>query len=75
MSFFIKNDEVWEKYKQTWDVVKNKLGIKSHSEPIYKQKYLKSKVREFYGVIKTDFMGIYQYQKKYALCLHYLHKY
>ena len=75
MSFFIKNDEVWEKYKQTWDVVKNKLGIKSHSEPIYKQKYLKSKVREFDGVIKTDFMGIYQYQKKYALYLHYLHKY
>ena len=35
MSFLIKNDEVQEKYKQIWDVIKNKLGIKFHSEPIY----------------------------------------
>ena len=57
MSFLIKDDEVWEKYKQSWDVIKNKLGIKFHSEPIYKQKYLKAKVREFDGVIKTNFLG------------------
>ena len=57
MSFFIKDDEVWEKYKQIWDVIKNKLGIKFHSEPIYEQKYLKAKVREFDGVIKTNFLG------------------
>ena len=49
MSFFIKDDEVWEKYEQIWDVIKNKLGIKFHSEPIYEQKYLKAKVREFDG--------------------------
>ena len=35
MSFFIKDDEVWEKYEQIWDVIKNKLGIKFHSKPIY----------------------------------------
>ena len=57
MSFFIKDDEVWEKYKKNWDVIKNILGIKSHSEPIYKQKYLKPKVREFDGVIKTNLLG------------------
>ena len=28
MSFLIKNDEVWEKYEEIWDVIKNKLGIK-----------------------------------------------
>ena len=44
MSFFIK-DEVWEKYKQIWDVIKNKLGIKFHSEPIYEKKILKSKIK------------------------------
>ena len=38
MSFLIKDGEVWEKYEQIWDVIKNKLGIKFHSEPIYKQK-------------------------------------
>ena len=56
MSFFIK-DEVWEKYKKIWDLIKNKLNIKFHSKPIYEQKYLKAKVREFDSVIKTKFLG------------------
>ena len=42
MSFLIKDDEVWEKYEQIWDVIKNKLDIKFHSEPIYEKKILKS---------------------------------
>ena len=37
MSFLIKNDEVWEKYEDIWDVIKNKLGIKFHSKPIYEK--------------------------------------
>ena len=57
MSFLIKNDEVWEKYEEIWDVIKNKLGIKFHSEPIYETKYIKAKVREFDGEIKTNFLS------------------
>ena len=38
-------------------MIKNKLGIKFHSEPVYEYKYLKAKVREFDGVIKTNFLG------------------
>ena len=57
MSFFIKDKEVGEKCKQIWDVIKNKLGIKFHSEPVYEYRYLKAKVREFDGVIKTNFLG------------------
>ena len=57
MSFFIKDDEVWDKYDKIWDVIKNKLNIKFHSEPVYEYKYLKAKVREFDGVIKTNFLG------------------
>ena len=30
MSFLVKNNEVWEKYEEIWDVIKNKLGIKFH---------------------------------------------
>ena len=37
--------------------IKNKLGIKFHSEPIYEQKYLQAKVREFDSVIKTNVLG------------------
>ena len=57
ISFLIKNSEVWEKYEDIWDVSKNKLGIKFHSQPIYENKYLKLKVREFNGNIKTNFLG------------------
>ena len=37
-------------------MIKNKPGIKFHSEPIYKNKYLKTKVREYDGAIKTNFL-------------------
>ena len=57
MSFLIKDDEVWDKYDGIWDVIKDKLGIKFHSEPVYEYKYLKAKVREFDGVIKTNFLN------------------
>ena len=57
MSFFIKDDEVWEKYEQIWDLIKNTLGIKFHSKPVYEKTYLKAKLREFDGVIKTNFWG------------------
>ena len=57
MSFLIKDDEVWDKYDKIWDVIKDKLGINFHSEPVYEYRYLKAKVREFDGVIKTDFLG------------------
>ena len=53
----IKDDDVWGKYDKIWDVVKDKVGIKFHSEPVYENKYLKAKVREFDGVIKTNFLG------------------
>ena len=55
MSFLIKDDEVWDKYDKIWDVIKDKLGIKFHSEPVYEYKYLKAKLREFDCVIKTNF--------------------
>ena len=57
MSFLIKDNEAGGKYEEIQDAIKNKLSIKVHSEPIYKQKYLKAKVREFDGLIKTNFWG------------------
>ena len=34
MSFFIKDDKVWDKCNKIWDVIKNKLNIKFDSEPV-----------------------------------------
>ena len=57
MTFLIKDDEVEENYKRIWDMIKNKWNIKFHSLPVYDKKYLKTKVREYDGAIKTNFLS------------------
>ena len=57
MSYMIKDDKVWNKYDKSWNVIKDKVDITFHSEPAYEYKYLRTKVREFDGVIKTNFLG------------------
>ena len=48
---------MWDKYDKIWDVIKINLNIKLHSEPVYEYKYLKTKVREYNGEIKTNFLN------------------
>ena len=50
-------------------MIKTKLGTKFHSEPIYEQKYLKAKVREFDDVIKTNFLGNYMSNEMHCTCI------
>ena len=70
MSLLIKNSEVWKKYEDIWNVIKNKLNIKFHNQPIYKNKYLKTKVREFDGSIKSNFLGNgLAKESKYYTCI------
>ena len=57
MSFLIKDDKVWEKSEDIWDVIKIKLGIKFHSKAVYYKTYLKAKVRKFDSKTKTNFLG------------------
>ena len=68
MSFMVKNDDVLDKYKEIWDKIKETLNIKFHSIPVYDEKYIKAKVREFNGVIKTNVLGD-EYQKKACITL------
>ena len=75
MSFLIKDDEVWDKYIKIWDVIKDKLGIKFHSEPVYEYKHLKTKVRELDGVIKTNFLCNGMPKETNVSYLHCLHSY
>ena len=76
MSFLIKDDEVWDKCDKIWDVIKNKINIKFYSEPVYGYKYLKTKVRELNGEIKTNFLNNdMPKERKYTLFLHCLHNY
>ena len=57
MSFLIKDDKVWDKNDKISDVIKDKLDINFHSEPVYEYRYLKAKLKEFDGVIKANFLG------------------
>ena len=75
MSLSVKNDEVGDKYEEIWKVIKNELNIKFHSQPIYENKYLRAKVREFDGNIKTNFLGNDLPKEKTLLYMHCLHNY
>ena len=57
LSFMIKNDMCMDKYNDIRGKIKERLNIKFHSMPIYDEKYIKAKVREFDSVIKTKFLG------------------
>ena len=57
MPFVIKDDDVLDKYKEIWDRIKETLSIKFHSMPVYDEKHIKDKLREFNGVIKTNFLS------------------
>ena len=45
MSLMIKDDKVLIKFSEIWGTVREPLGIKLHSKPIYDDKYIKTKVR------------------------------
>ena len=57
MSFLIKDGKVWDKHDNVWKGIKNKLGFKFHSKPVYDYWYLKTKVREFDRAIITNILG------------------
>ena len=57
MSFVIKDDYVLDKYNEIWDKIEKKLSIKFHNTLVHDEKYIRAKVREFNGVIKTNFLN------------------
>ena len=57
MSSVIKDDDILDKYNEIWDKIKETLNVKFHIMPVYDEKYIKAKKREFNGVIKTNFLG------------------
>ena len=57
MSFLIKDGDVLDKYNEIWNRIKMALSIKFHNMPVYDEKYIKAKVKEFNGVVKTNFLG------------------
>ena len=52
----IENDNLLVKYSEIQNKIKETLGIKFHSQPVYDEKYIKTKRKEFNGVINTNFL-------------------
>ena len=57
ISFVIKDDDVLDKHNEIWNKTNEKLNIKFHSMPAFDEKYIKAKIREFNGVIKTNLLS------------------
>ena len=55
--FIVKDDDVLDKYNKIWGKTKKKLNIKFHSMPARDETYIKTKVIEFDGKIKANFLG------------------
>ena len=53
MSFKTEGFNIFFEYNEIRNKIKRKLNIKFHSQPIYDEKYVKTKVKTFNGVIHT----------------------
>ena len=57
MSFKVEDEDVYLKYNEIWNQIKSILNVKYHSQPIYDDKYIKTKVKIFNISINTLFSG------------------
>ena len=55
MFFFIKDDELLEKYNDIWKKIKDSLKRECDSKPVYNKIYIKAKVKSYNGNINTSF--------------------
>ena len=55
MSFFIKDYELLEKYNEICEKVRNSIRKEFDSEPVYNEKYLKTRIKSYNGKFNTNF--------------------
>ena len=55
ISFKTEDEDVYLKYNKIWNKIKSILNIKFHSQSIYDDKYIKTKVKTFNNSINTLF--------------------
>ena len=55
MSFVIDDKEVYEKYNETWNVVKRLLKLKFAASPVRDDKYILAKLKIFNKINRTTF--------------------
>ena len=53
VSFKIEDERVYLKCTEIWNKIKNLLNVKFHTQTIYDDKYIKTKVKTFNSMINT----------------------
>ena len=57
MSFKIEDESAYLKYTEIWNKIEKSLNTRFHSQPIYDDKCMKTKVKTFSSMINTLFSG------------------
>ena len=57
VSFKTEDGNVYINHNQIWNKIKELFNVKFYSEPIYDDKYIKTKVKTFSSAINTLFSG------------------
>ena len=57
MSFNASDNKLLKSYNKIWEKVSSLMGIKFHSEPVYGDKYIKTKIKSYEGRISTNFQS------------------
>ena len=55
VSFLIKEEKLLEKYNEIWEKIKISIKKEFDSEPVYHEKYLKTKMKSYNRKINTNF--------------------
>ena len=70
MTFLIKDEELLETYNRLWNKVSNLMKKGFDSEPVYNEKYLKTKIKSYDGKINTNFHDNGDHQEgSHCVCL------
>ena len=51
----IKDNKVLEKHNEIWDKVRKVIKKGFYSDPVYNERYLKTKIKSYEGKINTSF--------------------
>ena len=67
MSFKTEEESVYLKRAEIWNKIKVILNVKFYSQPIYDDKYIKTKVKTFNNTINTLFSGVAILKKEFIM--------
>ena len=57
MSFLADDKKLLKEYTKVWEKIKELIGKKFDAEPVYGDKYIKTKIKSYNNDIRTNFHG------------------